>query len=477
MMTQNVTTQMNLFGMASGNQNVKNKQPKTSFDLLIGYNPKNGKEVMDNPGKGSQILNNDKKTDMDSSSKSSNQNVFKKSVGTDPVKKSDQSIDLSENDKSVKSVELDVTDDQQILAQINAMLQSIREVIMNQLNLTSGQLDDLLSSQGLSNADLLSPETLQQLVLANSQITDLCAFLTNENLADTMNQLMQTVDQTKVDADFNLTDEQMKSILHDVTSDLAKGSPHEEEAFAESSVLELGDAGKSSKQKESANTSGNKSEEQISEAGKIQIEVNKLDSSGKSNSQHQTGLKKDNNTDANSPNQLQSFMDHLVKSQEIQTNFNGEMTQVTELRDIVNQIVNRIRVMIKPDQTSMELQLNPEHLGRVNLTLLSKDGVVTARFGVQNELSKEAIEGQLQTLKDTLNQQGVKVEAIEVAISNFAFAQNSQEESKDQRSNSKGSTGKKISLEDAMSMKELPEEGSDHADSDGVTGSQIDYTA
>jgi flagellar hook-length control protein FliK len=124
----------------------------------------------------------------------------------------------------------------------------------------------------------------------------------------------------------------------------------------------------------------------------------------------------------------------------------------------------------------MELQLNPENLGKVNLSVQSKNGVMTAQFVVQNETSKEAIESQLHTLRETLNQQGIKVEAIEVTVSTYAFEQN-QESSNNQSEAPKEHSGRQISLEEAFNMSEVSEEENLAEDITGIRGSQIDYTA
>ena len=43
----------------------------------------------------------------------------------------------------------------------------------------------------------------------------------------------------------------------------------------------------------------------------------------------------------------------------------------------------------------MEIQLNPENLGKINLTVVAKDGMITAQLTAQNEAVKNAIENQI----------------------------------------------------------------------------------
>ena len=156
----------------------------------------------------------------------------------------------------------------------------------------------------------------------------------------------------------------------------------------------------------------------------------------------------------------------------------GNPVQVNDLWEIANQIIERIKVSIKPDQTSMQLQLNPENLGKVNLTVQSKNGVMTAQFVVQSELSKEAIESQLPMLRETLNQQGLKVEAIEVSVSTYAFDQATQNGSGNQADTSESNqTQKKITFDEAIQMSEEEESDLEPESIIGTLGSQIDYTA
>lgn len=108
-------------------------------------------------------------------------------------------------------------------------------------------------------------------------------------------------------------------------------------------------------------------------------------------------------------------------------------TQRTDFEGIVKQIVEQIKVQIRPDVTSMELQLNPENLGKVNLHVSSKEGAVTAQLFVQNETVKTMVEGQLAILREAMAQQGVRVEAVEVAIETGSFERNLEQHSEQQK--------------------------------------------
>jgi flagellar hook-length control protein FliK len=91
---------------------------------------------------------------------------------------------------------------------------------------------------------------------------------------------------------------------------------------------------------------------------------------------------------------------------------------------IMSQITENIRTQATPEMKSLELQLEPEHLGKVTISIMSKAGHITAEIAAQTQVAKEAIEGQLAILKDNLQQQGVKVESIEVTIASHSFEEN-----------------------------------------------------
>ena len=83
-----------------------------------------------------------------------------------------------------------------------------------------------------------------------------------------------------------------------------------------------------------------------------------------------------------------------------------------------------MKVTISAETTSMEMQLNPENLGKVYVNISSNEGVVNAQFHATNEIVKEALETQIATLRENLNQAGVKVDAIEVTIASHEFERN-----------------------------------------------------
>lgn len=84
---------------------------------------------------------------------------------------------------------------------------------------------------------------------------------------------------------------------------------------------------------------------------------------------------------------------------------------------IFGQITQKAKLLVTPGTTEMQIQLKPDFLGKMNLSITSENGVVTAKFNTESYRVKEIIEANLNTLKDSLAQQGVKVDQLVVNVS------------------------------------------------------------
>lgn len=68
---------------------------------------------------------------------------------------------------------------------------------------------------------------------------------------------------------------------------------------------------------------------------------------------------------------------------------NTTTTQTVNGADVIKQIINSVKVTGNNVVQSMEIQLNPEHLGKVTLNVTSKSGVITAEIVAQNDRLKK----------------------------------------------------------------------------------------
>ena len=92
--------------------------------------------------------------------------------------------------------------------------------------------------------------------------------------------------------------------------------------------------------------------------------------------------------------------------------------------EVVDQIMEHMKAQVKVDMGSLEMVLHPASLGNVAVNIANNNGGLTAQFTVQNEVVREAIEAQIAVFKENLEQQGVKVEAVEVSVASHGFEEN-----------------------------------------------------
>lgn len=86
-------------------------------------------------------------------------------------------------------------------------------------------------------------------------------------------------------------------------------------------------------------------------------------------------------------------------------------------RMVLDQVVEKSRVIVRPNGSSnMVIKLDPPTLGRVDMRIEIKEGVVRAAIVADNHDVKQAIDGNIEALKRSLNASGLKVDEISVTV-------------------------------------------------------------
>lgn len=95
-------------------------------------------------------------------------------------------------------------------------------------------------------------------------------------------------------------------------------------------------------------------------------------------------------------------------SQNIQDVFANAVQEAAQVNpvEVVRQVVDAVKVIQKESLQSIEVQLNPENLGKLHITVSARNGVLTAEIATQNEQVKRAVESQMSMLKENLESQG-----------------------------------------------------------------------
>lgn len=141
---------------------------------------------------------------------------------------------------------------------------------------------------------------------------------------------------------------------------------------------------------------------------------------------------------------------------------------------IIRQVVDQIKWNIKTDVTSMQMQLYPEHLGKVAIQVVSRNGVLTAQIAAENEAAKTALESQLGILKESFENQGLKVESVEVMVSSRGFDQNNDAGGNSENNQRNNRKVRKSLLEE---LENLDETVPDEENLKEALGNTVSYTA
>ena len=153
---------------------------------------------------------------------------------------------------------------------------------------------------------------------------------------------------------------------------------------------------------------------------------------------------------------------------------NSYTEAVTEA-DIVRQIIDDIKVNLSKDVTSIEVQLNPENLGKVQVHVATEDGVMQAKIIAETEAAKNAIENSLALLKETFENQDLKVDAIEVMVGTYEFFNEGEnDEFQNESNNSSNKTGS-INLDDVV-QEEVSEEEQLQIEIMKAQGNRVSYS-
>ena len=156
---------------------------------------------------------------------------------------------------------------------------------------------------------------------------------------------------------------------------------------------------------------------------------------------------------------------------------------MTDAEEILSQVKDQIKANFTGEMTELQMQLNPENLGTVNLSVASRGGNVTAQLHVQNDSVLQALEAQIAQIKESLEAQGVKVNAIEVMVSSHGFEQNLEQgnDSNDQQEEVNENLRKatrKLNLNGGLTdeiIEELDEAEALSAEMMAADGNSMDY--
>lgn len=362
--------------------------------------------------------------------------------------------------------------------------------VAEELGVSVEEVQAAMEELGLSAVDLLNGEKLTELVLAITG-EDMLSLMTDENLYHSLQNLLAKSELAvnNLKQEFVFSDEEIAAIVEQIQSAEDTDAVEAKPAFAVDDEVEIPEGQEDytvtvehdgETVKVSVKVDGNSEESAEVTTGKVQMPE---DSEKADTKEHNSKQNSAHDSTAQTNMLLENLLnkDNTVKSETV---FANEMTgRTADTQNIMNQIMDYMKVQVKSDLTQMEIQLHPANLGTVNVNITSREGVITAQFLTQNETVKAAIESQIVQLRNNFEEQGLKVEAVEVTVESHQFERNLSDQGRSQeQAQENGKKGvKKLNLNlNELSLEEEPDLDEDEklaVEMMAAGGNTVSYTA
>lgn len=375
-----------------------------------------------------------------------------KSSVTGSAKNADTS---SISDVNSKADNKDVTDT------VKEVCEDIKDAIKEEFDVSDEDIKVAMELLGLTALDLLSTAKVAELI---EQLTgtDALTLITNEDMMQSFNNIINVVDEANADiADMlGVKTEEVGIVLGQ--NDIAP-------------VVNSEDTAKQDNVKES---DAKNADDNINQTVDNQESLSEV--LAKKITTESDGKAKNNMSESNEANNKVTYADvadNMISN--ITDTFADIITEgisTVKEADIVNQVIDSVKLMASRELTSMEVMLNPEHLGSVHITVTARNGIVSAQIAAQNEQVKTALENQMVTLREQFESQGLKVDAVEITVMAHSFeAGQNFGQSESERKQGESKVHRKLDL--SSFDDELEEDLESTAPAPKAEGSSVEYLA
>lgn len=375
-----------------------------------------------------------------------------KSSVTGSAKNADTS---SISDVNSKADNKDVTDT------VKEVCEDIKDAIKEEFDVSDEDIKVAMELLGLTALDLLSTAKVAELI---EQLTgtDAITLITNEDMMQSFNNIINVVDEANADIAgmLGVKTEEVGIVLGQ--NDIAP-------------VVNSEDTAKQDNVKES---DAKNADDNINQTVDNQESLSEV--LAKKITTESDGKAKSNMSESNEANNKVTYADvadNMISN--ITDTFADIITEgisTVKEADIVNQVIDSVKLMASRELTSMEVMLNPEHLGSVHITVTARNGIVSAQIAAQNEQVKTALENQMVTLREQFESQGLKVDAVEITVMAHSFeAGQNFGQSESERKQGESKVHRKLDL--SSFDDELEEDLESTAPAPKAEGSSVEYLA
>ena len=320
-----------------------------------------------------------------------------KSSVTGSAKNADTS---SISDVNSKADNKDVTDT------VKEVCEDIKDAIKEEFDVSDEDIKVAMELLGLTALDLLSTAKVAELI---EQLTgtDALTLITNEDMMQSFNNIINVVDEANAD---------IAGMLGAKTEEVGI-------VLGQNDIAPVVNSEDTAKQDNVKESDAKNADDNINQTVDNQESLSEV--LAKKITTESDGKAKNNMSESNEANNKVTYADvadNMISN--ITDTFADIITEeisTVKEADIVNQVIDSVKLMASRELTSMEVMLNPEHLGSVHITVTARNGIVSAQIAAQNEQVKTALENQMVTLREQFESQGLKVDAVEITVIAHSF--------------------------------------------------------
>lgn len=382
--------------------------------------------------------------------------------------RSDETDKAAETEEVTKVTDTQETEetDEEVLEVLGSAAYEMMRQVADVLGVSLEDIQSTMEALGMEELDILNPNKLGELLLNMSGSEDSLTLLTNEELYADYQQVMERLQSMMQECSetLDMSREELNGLLEQMNV-----RQMNEEAVEELPVVEVEIATPKSEQSETVYIDNLTKADIFDSAGAVSVKAPEA--------KQDAGESMEGNAQQSNPF-AQSPLEQQQAIQEMESLTQTTSSRDADTQDIMQQIMDYMKIQVSPENTDIEMRLHPESLGTLHVQVASKGGVLTANFITQNETVKAALESQMVQLKENFAEQGVKVEAIEVTVQTHQFERNlDQGESRqDEANDSKKSRTRRINLDASLDIEEIAEEDKLTAEMMAASGSTVDYT-
>lgn len=373
---------------------------------------------------------------------------------TDAVDKKQNTADTGKADKTDKSKQDNKSDEK-----VNDAVQNVKDTIKEELDVSDEDIAKAMEVLGITDNDLLSVVKVTELVSALTG-ADSITLITDDDMSGKLTSVLDAVNTAQEDiADMLNTDVDDAVLVVRTDAVVKKDTDETVVKNTDSSITD---------------------NQSVSETESLSdVLAAKVTAQGSSKHEESTGEhtgEQNHNTQS-----YGGVADSIIQS--MKDSFADIVTEDTSRvseADIVNQVIDQIKLSSGRELTSIEVMLNPERLGSVHVTVTAKNGILSAQIAAQNEQVKTALENQVTALKENFQNQGIKVEAVEITVMTHQFeAGQNFGQNESERKQSEQKINKKLNLSDYMDDEDETVSAQDIRRKDSIQNgnSSVEYMA